>query len=73
MIRFRSIRFRLAVWTAGLLLVALVLFSAFVYLSTSSGLYAALDDSLQLVASQAISTISIRRRSRSWNPISWVN
>jgi heavy metal sensor kinase len=61
MIRFRSIRFRLAVWTAGLLLVALVLFSAFVYLSTSSGLYAALDDSLQLVASQAISTISIRR------------
>jgi len=57
MARFSSLRVRFALWTAGLLLAALLAFSAYVYLSTGQGLRAALDDSLQLSAAQAIAGI----------------
>lgn len=53
--RASTLRARFALWTAGLLLAALLLFGGFVYLSMRQGLLDALDDSLQLSASQAVS------------------
>lgn len=57
MSRFRTLRARFALWTAGLLLAAMLGFSAFVYLRTAQGLRGSLDDSLQVSAAQAIAGI----------------
>jgi heavy metal sensor kinase len=57
MARFRTLRARFALWTAGLLLTAMLGFSAFVYLRTAQGLRASLDDSLQVSAAQAVAGV----------------
>lgn len=57
--RFRTLRFRFALWVAGLLLVVLAVFGVFVYLSLASALSAALDSSLQLSAAQAVAAVNI--------------
>lgn len=54
---FRTLRARFALWTAGLLLAAMLGFSAFVYLRTAQGLRASLDDSLQVSAAQAVAGV----------------
>lgn len=56
---WRTLRFRFALWTAGLLLVVLAGFSTFVYLSMAQGLRASIDDTLQLSAAQAIAAIEM--------------
>ncbi len=62
-VRALSIRFRFALWTAGLLFMGLTLFSGFVYFSMSAGLYRSLDDSLTFITTEATSDISIRHGS----------
>ena len=57
--RLRTLRIRFALWTAGLLLIVLVLFGAFVYISLWQGLSTSIDDSLRLSASQAIAAVNI--------------
>ncbi len=57
--RFRTLRFRFALWTATLLLIVLILFGAFVYFSLQQGLVSAMDDSLRFSASQAIAAVNI--------------
>ncbi|MBA3868049.1 MAG: HAMP domain-containing protein [Anaerolineae bacterium] len=52
--RYNTIRVRFALWTAGLLITALVGFGIFVYLILGSELARSVDDSLQLSAAQAI-------------------
>lgn len=52
--RFNTLRVRFALWTAGLLIAALIAFGVFVYLIMASELARAVDDSLQLSAAQAI-------------------
>jgi heavy metal sensor kinase len=56
---WQTLRFRFAVWVAGLLLAVLAAFSVFVYISLKNGLISAVDDSLRLSASQAIATVNI--------------
>ena len=53
-----TLRVRLALWVAALLLVVLAAFGAFVYFSLAQGLAGALDDSLRLSASQALAAIN---------------
>jgi len=50
--RFRTLRFRFALWTSLLVLVILAIFSVYVYYSLSSSLSTAVDNSLSLNASQ---------------------
>ena len=57
--RLNTLRTRFALWTSGLLLAALTLFGAFVYLSMSRGLSAALDNSLTINASQVSAGLNI--------------
>ena len=52
--RYNTIRVRFALWTAGLLITALIGFGMFVYLILGSELARSVDDSLQLSAAQAI-------------------
>jgi len=59
MARIKTLRARFALWTSGLLLAALTLFGAFVYLSMSRGLSAALDNSLTINASQVSAGLNI--------------
>ena len=54
-----TLRVRFALWIAGLLLVVLAAFGAFVYLNVKQGLQASVDDSLRLSASQAIASINL--------------
>jgi heavy metal sensor kinase len=54
-----TLRARFALWIAGLLLVVLAAFGAFVYLNLEQGLEASIDDSLRLSASQAIASINL--------------
>jgi heavy metal sensor kinase len=56
---FKTLRFRFALWIAGLLLIVLIAFGAFVYISLAQSLYASIDDSLRLSASQAIAAVNI--------------
>ena len=53
-----TLRARFAIWVAGLLVVVMVIFGGLVYSSLARGLYASIDDSLQLSAVQAIATIN---------------
>jgi heavy metal sensor kinase len=59
MVRINTLRARFALWTSGLILAALTLFGAFVYLSMSRGLSAALDNSLTINASQVSAGLNI--------------
>lgn len=54
-----TLRARFALGVAGLLLVALLAFSALVYISLSRSLKAGIDDSLQLSAAQANAAVNI--------------
>ncbi|MEJ2262925.1 MAG: ATP-binding protein [Anaerolineales bacterium] len=56
---WHTLRFRFAVWVAGLLLAVLAAFSGFVYISMRYSLLKAVDDSLRLNASQAMATSNI--------------
>jgi heavy metal sensor kinase len=62
-----TVRAQFALWTAGLLLIVLAAFGAFVYLSLWQGLAAALDDSLRLSASQAIAAVNIENGQVNFN------
>ena len=55
---WQTLRFRFALWVAGLLLAVLAVFSVFVYISLKNGLMSAVDDSLRLSASQAIAAVN---------------
>jgi heavy metal sensor kinase len=57
---WRTLRFRFALWVAGLLLVVLVVFSIFVYVNLRISLLTGIDDTLRLSASQAIATANIQ-------------
>ncbi len=54
---WKTLRFRLALWVTGLLVASLVVFGAFVYWRVARGLWAAVDDSLRLGASQALAAV----------------
>ena len=55
---WQTLRFRFALWVAGLLSAVLVFFSIFVYVSLKNGLLSAVDDFLRLSASQAIAAVN---------------
>ena len=55
----RSLRVRFGLGVVGLMVVALALFGAFVYLNVDKGLRSGVDDSLRLSASQAAATIDL--------------
>ena len=57
--RLSTLRARFALWTAGLLLVALSAFGLYVYGNMARGLAAAVDDTLTLTASQISSDLDI--------------
>jgi len=57
--RFKTLRVRFAFWTAGLMLIVLVLFGIFVYFSLRQGLANSIDDSIKLSTSQAIAAVNI--------------
>jgi signal transduction histidine kinase len=54
-----TLRVRFALWTGGLFLLILTVFSSYVYINTVRGLYAAVDDSLTLNAMQVINALNI--------------
>jgi len=55
----RRIRVRFALWTAGLILVLLVAFGAIVYYSVAQGLTAAVDEALNLSATQTLAALNV--------------
>ena len=55
----RTLRARFALWTASLLLAALVLFSVFIYLRTAQSLAGSVDNALRLAASQVVAEVDI--------------
>jgi heavy metal sensor kinase len=57
--RFKTLRFRFALWTSLLVLVILAIFSIYVYLSLSNRLSLAVDNSLSLSASQVAVGLNI--------------
>ena len=57
--RLQTLRVRFALWTAGLLVVALVLFGFYVYANMSRNLATALDDSLRLTGAQLAAEVDI--------------
>jgi heavy metal sensor kinase len=57
---WRTLRFRFALWVAGLLLVVLAGFSLFVYFNLRISLLAGVDDALRLSATQTIATANIQ-------------
>lgn len=59
MTHLKTLRARFALWTATLLLAALLLFSIFIYLRTAQSLTDAVDGDLKLVASQVTAEMDI--------------
>jgi heavy metal sensor kinase len=57
--RFRTLRWRFALWTTGMMLIVLILFGAFVYISMWQGLSTSIDDSIKFSTSQAIAAVNI--------------
>ena len=57
--RLKTLRVRFALWTAGLLFAALVLFGLFVYANMSRSLGAAVDESLRLVVVQLAAEVDV--------------
>lgn len=56
----RTLRVRFALWTAGFLLAALILFGLFVYLNMSYSLVTPVDETLHLTAMQLLAEIDTR-------------
>jgi heavy metal sensor kinase len=56
----KTLRVRFALWTATLLLAALLLFSFFIYIRTAQSLADSVDSTLRLAASQAVVEVDIR-------------
>lgn len=61
--KINSLRFRFALWIAVLLLFVSVVFGSFVYFSMARGLYAAVDESLALDASQVVASLNVENGS----------
>jgi len=59
LVHTRSLRVRFGLGVVGLMVVALALFGAFVYLNVDKGLRSGVDDSLRVSASQAAATIDL--------------
>lgn len=59
MIHVRTLRVRFALWTAGLLLVALALFGLFVFANMSRSLSAGVDETLRFTALQLIAEVEV--------------
>ncbi len=59
--RLKTLRVRFALWTAGLLFAALVLFGLFVYANMSHTLAAAVDDTLRSTASELTAEVELRK------------
>jgi heavy metal sensor kinase len=57
--KLNTLRTRFALWTALFILLVLAAFGAYVYLSMSRGLYTALDDTLNVSASQIIASLNV--------------
>jgi heavy metal sensor kinase len=57
--RFRTLRFRFALWTSLLVLVILAIFSVYVYLSLARNISTAVDNSLSLNASQVSAGLNV--------------
>lgn len=57
--RLKSLRVRFALWTAGLLLAVLLLFSLFIYLRTAQSLAESVDTGLRLAASQVVAEVDV--------------
>jgi len=57
--RLKTLRVRFALWTSGLFLAVLIIFSVYVYGSMTRGLSAAIDNSLTLNASQVAAGLNI--------------
>ena len=55
---WQTLRFRFALWVAGLLCAVLIVFSSFVYFSLKNGLLTSIDDSLRLNATQANAAVN---------------
>lgn len=58
--RLKTLRARVALWTAGLLLTTLVLFGLFVYAAMAYSLYAAGDETLHLTAMQLMAEVEVK-------------
>jgi heavy metal sensor kinase len=59
--RLKTLRVRFALWTAGLLFAALVLFGFFVYANMSHNLATAVDERLQLTVIQLTAEVDLKR------------
>ncbi len=57
--RLKTLRVRFALWTAGLLFAALVLFGLFVYANMSRSLAATVDETLRLVVVQLVAEVDM--------------
>jgi heavy metal sensor kinase len=57
--RIKTLRVRFALWTSGLFLLILTVFSAYVYGNMARGLYASVDDSLTLNAAQVVGALNV--------------
>jgi heavy metal sensor kinase len=57
--KLNTLRVRFALWTALLILFVLSAFGAYVYISMARGLYAGLNDNLQVSASQIIASLNV--------------
>ena len=60
----RTLRIRFALWTAGFLLAALILFGLFVYFTMSYSLATPVDQTLHLTAMQLLAEIDTRDEQR---------
>lgn len=57
--KVNSLRWRFALWVSGFLLVSLILFGVYVYISMARNLNAAVDDALRLSATQSMGTLNV--------------
>src|SRR5689334_16381307 len=57
---FKTLRLRLALWVAGLLIGALITFGGFVYWRVERGMSTSVDDTLALSAAQAVAAVDIK-------------
>ena len=57
--RLRTLRARFALWTAGLFLLVLSAFGAYVYISVANGLLVEMDASLKLDASRVVDALEV--------------
>lgn len=58
--RVKTLRVRFALWVAGLLLAAMMVFGSFVYVSMAHSLAGAIDDSLELGIAQALAAVHVK-------------